>query len=94
MTEVVHNREKHRYELSIDGSDEQARAYYVDDANGNRVLTHTEVPYEFSGQGIGSRLARAVFDDARASGLRLVLRCPFMGAWYARHPDYADVVAG
>ena len=52
------------------------------------------MPSEFSGQGIGSRLARAVFDDARANGIKLVLQCPFMAAWYARHPDYADVVAG
>jgi predicted GNAT family acetyltransferase len=31
---------------------------------------------------------------ARAQGLRLVLICPYMTAWFARHPDYADVVVG
>ena len=94
MPEVVHNRQDQRFELGIDGSDALATAWYRDDANGHRVLTHTEVPSEFSGRGIGSRLARAVFDDARANGIELVLQCPFMAAWYARHPDYADVVAG
>jgi predicted GNAT family acetyltransferase len=94
MVEVVHNRPQHRFELGIEGSDAFATAWYRDDADGHRVLTHTEVPAEFSGRGIGSRLARAVFDEARASGIKLVLKCPFMAAWFARHPEYGDVVAG
>lgn len=91
---VVLNMSEHRYELAIEGSDELALAYFRDGDNGYRVLTHTEVPFAFSGQGLGSRLARGVFDDARAKGIKLVLRCPFMGAWFARHTEYADVVAG
>ena len=94
MTDVVHDSRHHRFELAIDGSEALATAWYRDDANGHRVLTHTEVPPEFSGQGIGSRLARAVFDDARANGIKLVLKCPFMAAWFARHPEYGGVVAG
>lgn len=94
MADVIHQPEQHRYILPIEGSDEAGLAYYRDDENGYRVLTHTEVPFEFSGQGIGSRLAKGVFDDARRTGKKLVLQCPFMGAWFARHPDYADVVAG
>ena len=91
---VVLNNAEHRYELAIDGSDELALAFFRDDENGNRVLTHTEVPFAFSGHGIGSRLARGVFEDARARGIKLVLQCHFMGAWFARHPEYGDVVAG
>lgn len=94
MADVIHQPDQHRYMLSIEGSGEAGLAYYRDDENGHRVLTHTEVPYEFSGRGIGSKLAKGVFDDARATGKKLILRCPFMGAWFARHPDYADVVAG
>ena len=94
MAVVVHEPENHRYALSIEDSEDQALAYYRMDENGQRVLTHTEVPYAFSGQGLASQLARAVFDDARASGVKLVLRCAFMAGWYARHPEYSDVVAG
>lgn len=94
VAEVIHDGDKHRYELAIDGSDDMALAFYQTDENGHRVLTHTEVPYEFSGIGLASRLARFVFDDARASGVKLILKCPFMAGWYARHPEYADVVAG
>ncbi len=92
--QVLFNGAGHRYELAIEGSDKLALAYFRDDENGNRVLTHTEVPFEFSGRGIGSRLAMGVFEDAREKGVKLVLQCPFMGAWFARHPEYADVVAG
>lgn len=94
LNEVIENVERHRFELAIDGSDEIAAAYYRVDDNGNLVLTHTEVPSEFSGQGIGSRLARGTFDLIRASGRRAVLRCPFMAAYYSRHPEYSDIVAG
>lgn len=98
MVEIVHNEAKHRFEYALPDADPDnetiAAAYYKIDANGHRVLTHTEVPEEFAGQGIASALARTVFDNARADGIKLILKCPFMAAWYARHPDYADVVAG
>ena len=93
-SEVVENPERHRFELAIGGSDEIAAAYYRIDDDGNLVLTHTEVPSEFSGQGIGSRLARGVFEMIRASGRKAVLKCPFMAAFYSRHPEYSDIVAG
>ena len=93
-SEVVENPERHRFELAIDSSDEIAAAYYRIDDDGNLVLTHTEVPSEFSGQGIGSRLARGVFEMIRASGRKAVLKCPFMAAFYSRHPEYSDIVAG
>jgi predicted GNAT family acetyltransferase len=94
MSEVIENPERNRFELAIEGSDAIAAAYYRVDSNGHLVLTHTEVPSEFSGRGIGSRLARGVFDQIRASGRKAVLRCPFMGAFYSRHPEYSDIVAG
>lgn len=94
MSDVIHNVAQHRFELGIEGSDDLALAFYQMDENGHRVLTHTEVPYEFSGQGIASSLARGVFDDARSNGVKLILKCPFMAGWFARHPEYADVVAG
>lgn len=94
MSEVKDNPAEHRFELAIEGSDEVAAAYYRIDEYDRIVLTHTIVPQAFSGQGIGSRLARGVFDAIRAGRRKAVLRCPFMGAFYARHPEYADIVDG
>lgn len=92
-TDVIDNLGKHRFELALDGED-IAAAYYKRDENGHLVLTHTEVPSEYGGEGLASTLALGVFDMARERGDKLVLKCPFMAAWFAKHPDYADVVAG
>ncbi len=90
--EVVDNPAEHRFELPVEGSDEVAAAYYRID--GDRViLTHTEVPPAASGRGVGTRLAKGTFDLIRASGRKIVPRCPFMGAFAARHPEYADLVS-
>ncbi|GAA4234214.1 hypothetical protein FHR32_002762 [Streptosporangium album] len=62
--------------------------------NGVIVYTHTEVDDEFEGKGVGSALARAALDAARAEGVKVVPRCPFVKAWIERHPDYADLVKG
>ena len=93
MSTVDDNPAERRFELAIDGSHESAAAYYR--LQGERLtLTHSIVPERFSGQGIGSKLARGVFELLRASGRKAVLRCPFMAAYYARHPEYADIVEG
>ena len=58
-----------------------------------RILIHTEVPTAFGGRGIGAALARHALDDARATGIHVTVKCPFIGAYLKRHPEYADVVA-
>ncbi|MGN9809250.1 GNAT family N-acetyltransferase [Micromonospora sp. BQ11] len=57
------------------------------------VYTHTEVAAEFEGHGVGSTLARAVMDDARARRRTVVPICPFLGEWLGRHPEYDAIVA-
>ena len=91
---VQDNPAENRFQIVLDDEGAVAAAYYRIDDEGRYVLIHTEVPSEYGGQGLGSALARGVFDMARERGLKLVLRCSFMAAWYARHPDYGDVVAG
>ena len=94
IDEVSENAALHRFELPIYGSDGEVAVAYYRIEDGNLVLTHTEVPFEYSGRGIGSKLARGVFEILRATGRKAVLRCPFMGAFFARHPEYSDVVVG
>lgn len=89
---VRDNPAQHRFELPIEG-DAFAVCVYRRDAAGHYVLLHTDVPEAYAGQGLASALAKGLFAMARAQGFKLVLLCPYMAAWYARHPDYADVVA-
>lgn len=60
----------------------------------NITFTHTEVPEELEGRGIGGRLARFVLEDARTRGLAVIPLCPFIKAYIARHPEYAPLVFG
>ncbi|MDO3703054.1 GNAT family N-acetyltransferase [Micromonospora sp. C28SCA-DRY-2] len=57
------------------------------------AYTHTEVDPAFEGQGVGSTLARAVMDDARAKGRTVVPICPFLSEWLGKHPEYDGIVA-
>ncbi|MFE9957548.1 GNAT family N-acetyltransferase [Micromonospora sp. NPDC005299] len=56
------------------------------------AYTHTEVAPEFEGRGVGSLLARAVMDDARANRRTVVPICPFLSGWLEKHPEYDGIV--
>ena len=56
------------------------------------AYTHTEVLPAFEGKGVGSQIARAVMDDARARGRTVVPICPFLVKWLDKHREYDDIV--
>lgn len=89
MSDVVDNRNEHRFELNVDGH--IAAAYYKRAGN---VITfnHTEVPAELGGKGIGSKLVKTALDQVRADGLQVVAQCPFVKGWIDKHPGYADLL--
>ena len=88
---AVDNPAMRRFEIDL--GDSVAAAYYR--IEGDRfVLTHTEVPFEHSGRGVGSRLAEAVLEEIRDRGAKAVLKCPFFSRYLARHPEYSDLIAG
>jgi len=88
---VVNNEAEHRYELSQDGH----VAYVTYEQEGGRIaFLHTIVPDELGGKGIGTRLAKAVLEDARARGLAVIPHCPFVSAFIRRHQsEYLPLVA-
>lgn len=90
--DVTENRDAHRFERPI--HDTALAAAYYRDADGKLAFIHTEVPFEFSGQGVATELARGALELVRESGRRAILICPFMVHFYTKHPEYADVVDG
>ncbi|WP_210188681.1 GNAT family N-acetyltransferase [Bosea sp. TND4EK4] len=80
-----------RFVLETDGGEAFAVYRRID---GRLVISHTEVPAALRGRGIGSRLAKAVFDHARSRGERIVPACSFIADWAHRHPDEEAVLAG
>jgi len=90
--QVTENPAEHRFEMPIDEGAIAAAYYRVD---GDRlVLIHTEVPAEFTGQGLATRLATGTFELIRRSGRKAVLKCPFMARFFTDHREFADIVDG
>ena len=89
--DVVENPGQNRFELALDGG--TALVAYRRDGE-RLVLVHTEVPEQFAGQGVGSKLAKGVFELIRASGRKAVVRCEFLKGWIAKHHEYDDVIDG
>jgi uncharacterized protein len=87
--DVYQNSDDSRFELDINGA--VAAAYY-DIAPGVITFTHTEVPAELNGKGIGSKLIKGALDAVRAQGLKVVAKCPFVSAYIGKHPEYADLL--
>ena len=89
MNSVRNNEAENQFELDVEG---QLAVSQYRRRNGTIVFTHTEVPMELEGQGIGNELAKAALDYARSEELRVVPRCRFIAAFIERHPEYQDLV--
>ncbi len=91
MPEVEDNPALSRFEMASGGA--VAFVNYERPGGGRIALLHTEVPEALSGQGVGSKLVRAVLDALRAEGAKVVPRCEFVAAYVERHPEYRDLLA-
>ena len=60
---------------------------------GTLVMTHTEVPQELGGKGVGSQLVQAALDFARNEGLKVEPVCPFIKAYIDKHDEYQSLLA-
>jgi hypothetical protein len=61
--------------------------------HGVMALNHTETPPPLRGRGIASQLVAGVLETARARGLKVVPRCPFVRTYLAKHPEFGDLAA-
>ncbi|RYU96436.1 GNAT family N-acetyltransferase [Emticicia agri] len=58
------------------------------------VITHTEVPKELEGKGLGSLLAKNALQYAEENGLKLMPLCPFMAAYVRKnYEQYKHLLA-
>lgn len=89
LLEVEHRPRQRRYEVELDG---HTAFLQYRQMGASFVITHTEVPPEFEGKGIGGALVRTVLDDVRDQGLVVVPLCPFVRSYIRKHPEYLDLV--
>lgn len=89
MSNVVNNEAEHRFEINVEG---HVAAAYYELSDGVITFTHTEVPKELGGRGIGSQLAKAALEQSRAKGLKVITQCSFMSGYVGKHPEYSDLL--
>ena len=89
-TNFSDNTAHHRFELIEEG--DTSFANYRGDPQ-ELHITHVETPVAARGRGTAGRLMQAIVDHARATGIKLVPRCPYAVAWFARHQDTVDVLS-
>ncbi|MCB0705359.1 MAG: N-acetyltransferase [Saprospiraceae bacterium] len=87
---LLDNRDKKQFELRTDKH--LIRIEYIL-AGPRMFLTHTEVPRELEGQGLGSIIIRRVLDEIRERKLKLVPLCPFVAAFLQKNEAYLDLLA-
>ena len=84
---VRDDREASRFEAVSDG---QVAFLQYERRPHAFVFLHTEVPESLRGKGIASQLAKAGLQAARAEGLPIVVRCPFVRAYLQKHRVVAE----
>ena len=90
--EVKNNEELSQFEAKLGGG-EKALVGYRTEEDGALNLLHTEVPPEFEGKGVGTRLVRETLEQIKAAGKKIIPSCPFIAAFIKRHSEYSGLVA-
>ncbi len=86
---VTDNTAAHRFEAEIDGLHAVAEYRITGDTIS---FTHTEVPEQFRGQGVGEALAEFGLNSARDRNLKVEPLCRFIAAYIERNPNHQDLV--
>lgn len=89
MNQVRINSDLNRFELKIDGHVAYSEYHRC---NGVLTITHTKVPKELEGRGIGSRLVRGELIFAREQGLKVIPNCPFVKTYIEKHPEFSHLL--
>jgi predicted GNAT family acetyltransferase len=88
--QVRDNEERKRFEIDLgDGTFAFAQYNLIP---GKIMFTHTEVPDEHGGQGLGTALIRAGLAAARTRGLKVIPICPFFAAYMQKHDEVQDLL--
>lgn len=94
---IDHSPAQERYEAVLesesgDGVGEVAVGYldYVAEPY-HVVLSHTVIHEQYSGHGYAALLVRAVLDDIRPTGKKVVPVCTYVRSFIEQNPEYGDM---
>ena len=88
--DVKKNLERRRYETEVNGY--TAFIDYIKAKNAI-YLTHTEVPAQLGGQGVGTSLVREVLSLIKDEGEKVAPLCPFVAAYIRKNREWVPMVA-
>lgn len=88
---VTKNESKNRFEMNLGGK--IALIEYQKNGKDTLNLTHTEVPPEFEGKGIGNQLVQQTLEQIKTDGKKIIPTCRFISVYIKRHPEYDDLIA-
>jgi hypothetical protein len=87
---VRDDAERHRFEIDLGDGTVAFASYML--SPGKITLTHTEVPKQHEGKGLGTLLVRAALETARDRSLKVVPVCPFFATYMRKHAEVQDLV--
>lgn len=89
--ELANNADAGRYTLHIDGGLASAVDYQI---NGNSIsFTHTFTDPKRRGQGLAGEIVEYAVDDVDTnSSYRIVPMCWYVGEWFDKHPERAELL--
>lgn len=89
---IVNNEAEKRFEINLGGGHMALLEYLP----GQHTITyhHTEVPPEFEGKGIASKLAEHAMLYAQEHGLKVNALCPVVKRYVEKHTEFQPITWG
>jgi len=88
--DVSKNLERRRYEAEVNGY-----TVFIDyiKAKNAIYLTHTEVPAQLAGQGVGKAIVKEVLTQIKEEGEKVAPLCPLVAAYIKKNREWVPMVA-
>ena len=83
---LIDNEARKCYEFNIDGL--VPKVDYIKTSEGDLYLTHTEVPSQLQGQGVGKELVVAILEEADSEGWKVIPLCGFVAGYIRKNPEW------
>jgi predicted GNAT family acetyltransferase len=82
---VQHDVQHSRFVIPL--NDGEGELVYALVGNDTIDLQHTEVPPTDRNRGVADAMVRAALAYARKHRLRVIPSCPYVRAWFRKHPE-------
>ncbi|MCS5732747.1 GNAT family N-acetyltransferase [Herbiconiux daphne] len=90
--EFLHETERNRYSLRVDGAMVSAVDYVVNE--GSISFTHTFTDPKQRGHGYAGEIVAFAIDDVESTtDYRVVPMCWYVGDWFEKHPERAGLLS-